>query len=77
MPNANTGRCARNTRTHSAAAYAGCVGLPDPGRGPMLYDGGLITFCRRFNRRFDELAATRRPEWRSHAATERATRHLT
>jgi hypothetical protein len=71
----NTGRCASNTRTiGSAAAFAGVVGLPDPGAGPVLGDGGLYAFCHTFNRRFDELAATCRPEWRSVARAEREAR---
>lgn len=77
MANANTGRPQRNSRgSTSAASFAGCVGLPEPGRGPMYGDGGLRTFCLRFNRRFDELAATSRPEWRSFARAEREIKAL-
>lgn len=42
----------------------------------MLHDGGLAAFSRTFNRRFDELAATTRPEWRSFARAEREIRCL-
>lgn len=73
--NAQLGRPARNPRTlGSAAAFAGVVGLPDPGQGPRFGDGGLYAFCHTFNQRFDELAATCRPEWRSVARAEREAR---
>jgi hypothetical protein len=68
----NAGKVHRNTRTHSsAAAFVGVIGVPDPGRGPAMGDGGLRTFARVFNARFDELAETTRPELRSFARTER------
>lgn len=63
-----------NARGFSAAAFSGIIGLPEQGRGPRLYDGGLAAFSRTFNRRFDELAATTRPEWRSFARAEREIR---
>jgi hypothetical protein len=65
----------RNNRTAgSAAAYAGCIGLPDTDGRLQLHDGGLRAFCATFNRRFDELAATTRPEFRSFARAEREMR---
>ncbi len=71
----NTGRCGANTRTMgSAAAFSGCIGLPDNDGRLTLGDGGLRTFGRLFNRRFDELAATTRPEWRSLARESREMR---
>lgn len=60
-----------NARGFSAAAFAGIVGLPDPGHGPRLHDGGLRQFAHQFNERFDQLAASRRPEFRAFARTER------
>jgi hypothetical protein len=75
--NKNTGRASRNTRTNgSAAAFCGVIGLPDPDRGPQLHDTGLRAFCRTFNQRFDDLAATTRPEFRSFAQQEREARCL-
>lgn len=65
-----------NSRTRgSAAAFAGCIGLPEP----ALFhpgQGGLKAFCRQFNRRFDQLAATTRPEWRAFTQAEREARTL-
>jgi len=67
-----------NSRTlGSAAAFAGCIGLPDPGQGPRLGDGGLHTFCRLFNRRFEEKALHGdRPEWRSIVRADRELRAI-
>ncbi len=77
MPTANTGKARSNTRTlGSAAAFAGCIGLPDMDRGPRLDDGGLRLFCRNFNQRFDDLATSTRPEWRSFSRAEREARCL-
>ena len=71
----HSGKCARNTRTRSsAAAFAGCIGLPEPDGRLRLGDGGLYAFGRLFNQRFDELAATTRPEFRSFAREEREAR---
>lgn len=71
------GQCARNTRTSgSAAAFAGCIGLPEPDGRLHLGDGGLYAFAAVFNQRFDELAATTRPEFRSFARAEREARAL-
>lgn len=63
--------CRRNRRSAStAAAYAGCIGLPDPGRGPQLHDGGLLEWSRReFAPAFDRLME-RRPELRTFARQE-------
>lgn len=60
-----------NGRGFTAAAFAGVVGLPDPGRGPTLGDGGFYAACEQFNRRFDEMTVTRWPELRGFARTER------
>ncbi len=69
-----TNEARKNTRTTgSASAYTGCIGLPDT-NGPMLGDGGLFAFARRFNERFDEMAATSHPELRSFAKAERVAR---
>ncbi len=64
-----------NSRTlGSAAAFAGVIGLPDPGRGPTFGDGGLYAFARVFSERFDQKSADNRPEWRSFSRAERAAR---
>jgi len=74
-PFAHRGRPARNSRSGgSAAAMAGCVGLPDPTGYVRLGDGGLSAFCHLVNERFDEMAATTRPEFRSFARAEREAR---
>ena len=67
MPNAKAPR--RNTRSiGSAAAQAGCCGLPEPGYGPRLGDGGLFRFCvEQFNPAFDSFVESR-PEMRGRVA---------
>lgn len=56
---------ARNRRSSStAAAFTGCIGLPDTGRGPCLHDGGWAAFARLVDQRFENLAATTMPELR-------------
>jgi hypothetical protein len=66
-----------NSRTSSsAAAMCGVIGLPDPGMGPRLHDGGLRAFCETFNDRFDAKAEADRPEWRSFARAEREARAI-
>lgn len=73
--NASLGRPARNPRTlGSAAAYAGCIGLPDPGQGPRFGDGGLERFCQLFNRRADQWLSTRSVECRAFARADREAR---
>lgn len=75
VTHANAGLPRANRRSGgSAAAFAGVVGLPDPGYGPRLGDGGLRTFCQVFNSRFEEKAESDRPEWRSFARAEREFR---
>jgi len=74
---ANTGRAARNPRTcGSAAAFAGCIGLPAPGayeRG----QGSLREWCtREFLPAFDRLAEHRMPELRASARDDRYFRQL-
>jgi hypothetical protein len=65
----------RNPRTiSSAAGQAGCCGVPDFSRGPYVGDGGLASFSRVFNRRFDEMAQSSRPEWRSFSRAEVSAR---
>lgn len=68
-----TARKNRRT-TGSAAAVAGVIGLPEPSGYLRLGDGGLAAFCHLVNERFDELAATTRPELRSFARAEREAR---
>ena len=78
MPSSNRKRShgRGNARGSSAAAFAGVIGLPDPGRGPTYADGGMRAFCSLFNRTFDEIAETRRPEYRAFSRTERTFRIL-
>jgi hypothetical protein len=80
MPTKNkngTGRCARNTRTMgSAAAFAGCIGLPEPASTMRLGDGGMEAFCRLFNRKADVWLYNRSPECRAFVQAEREARCL-
>lgn len=74
MPKGSPHQARKNTRTaSSAAAFSGCIGLPDTS-GPVFNDGGLYAFARLFNERFDEIAANSRPEFRSTVKTEREFR---
>lgn len=75
MSHTNTGRPARNPRTRgSAAAYAGCIGLPEPSGRLLLRDGGLDHFCSLFNRRADAWLATRSIECRNFVRADREAR---
>lgn len=72
--NSNTGLPARNPRTlGSAAAFAGCIGLPEPSifcRG----EGSLRDFCHVFNDRAEKWLENRSPECRAFARAEREAR---
>lgn len=77
MPRANKGKAAKNPRTSgSAAAFAGCIGLPDGSGRLMLHDGGLEKFCATFNRVADQWLATRSVECRNFVRAEREARAL-
>lgn len=52
-------RRSRNPHACSAAGFVGVIGIPDPGHGPALHDGGLYAFCQRFNRAADRFLALR------------------
>lgn len=57
--------------TSSAAAFNGVIGVPDPGRGPDLHDGGIRNFCRTFNRVSEAWLESRSVESRQFARNER------
>lgn len=62
MPSAHRKRSPglTNARGFSAAAFSGIIGLPEQGRGPRLYDGGLAAFSRDVRRGY-EYFWSRRP----------------
>ena len=71
-----SGRALRNRRsTGSAAAYAGCIGIPDPSYSSRG-EGSLRAFCSVFNERADAWLSERSPECRSFARAEREARAI-
>lgn len=56
----------------SAAGMAARVGFREPPSFTVMRDGGMRRFCALFNRRFDQMARTTRPEWRDFSRTEHA-----
>jgi len=72
-PSPRSLRGRRKSRTaSSAAAFAGVIGLPDPGHGPHCGDGGLYAFARQFNAAADRYLYHASPESRAFVHAERA-----
>lgn len=70
-PSSRVGRVKRARNASSAAAFAGCIGLPDPGHGPRIDDGGLYAFAARFNEVAGAWLSERSPECRTFEQHER------